>query len=125
MDCSDKRGTASVSQRPWGTYETLHHDDEEGFLVKKIVVNPSSRLSLQSHEHRSELWVVVRGNGTVTVGDDAITVGPKSHVFIPRGAKHRISNSQNADPLVFVEVQLGSVLLESDIHRYQDDYDRA
>ena len=79
--------------RPWGTYEVIRQNNLENFLLKKIVVNPNSRLSLQSHEHRSEHWVVVQGQGVVVVGEDSVVCALNTHVFIPRGAKHRMQNT--------------------------------
>ena len=115
-----------VTERPWGTYEVLFQDTAtDHFLLKKIVVRPSSRLSLQSHEHRSEHWVVVEGTGNVVVGEDTLVCAPNTHVFIPRGAKHRICNTSPTANLVFVEVQVGTTLREDDITRYEDDYKRA
>lgn len=113
-----------VCVRPWGTYTTLFSEDCS-FLLKKIIVNPSSRLSLQSHNHRSEDWVITSGYGMVVIGDDTIHVGPNSHVFIPKNVKHRIVNTSQSEEIVFVEVQVGSILEETDIVRYEDDYGRT
>lgn len=110
--------------RPWGRYEVIQQDSSENFLLKKIVVNPSSRLSLQSHEHRSEHWIVTQGKGLVVVGEDEVVCALNTHVFIPRGAKHRMQNTSKTEDLVFVEVQVGNILLEEDIVRYEDDYSR-
>jgi mannose-6-phosphate isomerase-like protein (cupin superfamily) len=109
-------------RRPWGTYEVL--EDGDGFKVKKIVVNPGQRLSLQSHKQRNEHWVVTQGIATVTLGDEDITLRPNQYVHIPIGTRHRIQNP-GTEPLVFVEVQCGAYLGEDDITRYQDDYHRA
>ena len=115
-----------TTERPWGTYEVIRSKlDNDNFLLKKIVVNPQQRLSLQSHKHRSEHWVVVKGNGEVTIGEDVLVCSLNTQLFIPRGAKHRIQNTSVETPLVFVEVQVGDILEESDIIRYQDDYSRA
>ena len=112
--------------RPWGTYEVLQPQGEgENFLLKKIIVNPGHRLSLQSHRHRSEHWVVVNGTGTVTIGEDDVICAHNTQIFIPRGAKHRIENTSVDTPLVFIEVQVGNELKEDDIVRYEDDYQRA
>lgn len=110
--------------RPWGTYEVIRKQNKETFAVKKIVVYPKSRLSLQSHAHRSEHWIVVSGSGVVTVGEDQIVCGTNTHVFIPRCVKHRVENTSSDDDLVFIEVQMGTVLEEHDIKRYEDDYGR-
>ena len=114
----------TTQQRPWGSYATLAQ--EEGrFLFKKIVVHGGKRLSLQSHAHRSEHWIVLSGRGEVTVKGDTLVVGPGSHVFVPRGAKHRMTNADTTTPLEFVEVQTGAVLSEDDIVRYEDDFGRC
>jgi len=110
--------------RPWGNWTTLLVD-EGRFKCKHIIVSPSHRLSLQSHIHRSEHWIIVRGSGVVTVGDDEFSVGINSHVFIQKNVRHRIHNTDTSEPLVFVEVQLGSHLSEDDITRYEDDYNRT
>lgn len=116
---------ADITNRPWGSYATLHHSKEDGFLLKRISVAPGRRLSLQSHQHRSEFWTVIKGCGEVTVGADVLMVGPRSSVYIPCQAKHRIENTHITDELVFVEVQVGDILEETDIQRYEDDYGRV
>jgi mannose-6-phosphate isomerase len=108
--------------RPWGFFEVLV--EEPGYKVKRIEVKPGQRLSLQSHEKRSEHWVVVAGEAVVTVGDGENVVRINEHVAIPVGCKHRIAN-RGSGPLVFIEVQCGSYLGEDDIKRYQDDYHRS
>lgn len=114
---------AQAVERPWGAYEVLN--EGRGFLVKRIRVDPGRRLSLQSHTHRAEHWVVISGTGRVTVGTTELRVGENTHVFIPRGARHRIENTADAIALVFVEVQTGETLLEEDIVRYDDDFGRC
>ena len=111
-----------VVARPWGTY--LELDRGPTSVVKRIVVNPGCRLSLQSHHHRSEHWTVVEGRGVATVCDDLIPLRPNVHVFIPKNARHRLTNDSDM-PLEVIEVQYGTVLTEEDIVRYEDDYDRA
>ncbi len=109
-------------QRPWGWYDVI--DAESGFQVKQIMVNPGASLSLQSHEHRAEHWVVVAGTATITVGDTVAEFASNSHVYIPLKAKHRLQN--NTHQLVrLVEVQCGSYLGEDDIVRYEDRYNRV
>ena len=108
--------------RPWGVYEVLHGGD--GFKVKRIVVNPGQGLSLQSHRHRAEHWIVVRGVARVTRGDDTFAVAANQSTYIPPGVRHRLENPQTA-PLELVEVQTGSYLGEDDIVRYDDVYGRA
>ncbi|MBN2333231.1 MAG: phosphomannose isomerase type II C-terminal cupin domain [Deltaproteobacteria bacterium] len=108
--------------RPWGTYQVLHR--EEGCQVKKIVVNPGQRLSLQLHHQRSEHWVVIEGPAVITVDDQEREVAVGGHVFIPREAKHRLENRTD-ELVVIIEVQQGSYLGEDDIVRFADDYKRA
>ena len=107
--------------RPWGSWYVL--DESDGFKVKRIHVRPHSRLSYQTHSHRSEHWVVVKGTATCTLDDVESVVPTGGYVDVPRGAKHRISNAQDEE-LVIVEVQLGSYTGEDDIVRLQDDYGR-
>ncbi len=108
--------------RPWGNYTVLE-EDPEGFKLKRIEVAPGARLSLQSHAHRSEHWVVVSGTATVTNGDEVITVCKNQSTYIPIGAKHRLEN-RGSEPLHIVEIQVGSYLGEDDIQRYEDNYGR-
>lgn len=109
-------------ERPWGMYEVLAEGD--GFKVKRIEVKPGHRLSLQSHEKRSEHWVVVAGTALVTVGEQEIALRTNQHVNIPTQTKHRVANP-GQDLLVFIEVQSGIYLGEDDIKRFEDDYHRA
>lgn len=108
--------------RPWGSFEILHEEDQ--LKVKKIIVKPGKRLSLQSHKHRSENWVIIAGNAVVTRDDEKIPLSPNQHVFIPAEAKHRIAN-EGSEEVVFVEVQTGTYLGEDDIVRYEDDFNRV
>jgi mannose-6-phosphate isomerase len=108
--------------RPWGSFHVL--DEQAGFKVKRIVVEPQGRLSLQSHKHRSEHWTVVNGTATVTVGDRVTAMTRGQSVDIPLGAKHRLENLH--DGLVeIIEVQFGDYLGEDDIVRYDDIYARS
>ena len=109
------------SQRPWGCYIKLF--EEAGVWVKRVEVNPSARLSLQKHQHRSEKWNIVMGHGRVTINSKEMDVGPGSVIDVPLGAIHRIANV-GADKLVFIEVACGDYLSEDDIIRLQDDYKR-
>ena len=109
-------------QRPWGTWEILAVGGR--YAVKRIVVKPGQRLSLQRHKFRGEHWVVVAGEGRVTRDAEVLSVGAGEHVLIGRGAVHRIENP-GATELVFIEVQHGERLEESDIERLQDDYGRT
>jgi mannose-1-phosphate guanylyltransferase/mannose-6-phosphate isomerase len=108
--------------RPWGNYAVLE-EDPEGFKIKRIEVAPGARLSLQSHEQRSEHWVVVSGTATVTNGDEVITVHKNQSTYIPIGSKHRLEN-RASEPLHIVEIQVGEYLGEDDIQRYEDNYGR-
>lgn len=110
------------THRPWGTFDAVHQG--QGFKVKHIVVEPGQSLSLQSHDHRAEHWVVVRGTARVTRGDHVFTLAGNQSTFIPKGTIHRLANPGTV-PLELVEVQTGDYLGEDDIVRYQDAYGRA
>ena len=107
--------------RPWGSFECLYMGRR--FQVKRIVVKPGGILSLQSHVHRSEHWIVVEGTAKVTIGDNVKLVGENQSVYIPVGDKHRMENPGKV-PMVLIEVQTGSYLGEDDIVRYEDVYAR-
>ncbi len=107
--------------RPWGWFESLVVGDR--FQVKRIVVHPGAALSLQSHHHRSEHWIVVQGTAKVTVDEDVKLVSENQSVYIPLGAVHRMENPGKV-PMVLIEVQTGSYLGEDDIIRYEDVYAR-
>lgn len=118
-----------VGVRPWGVYYVM--EDKPNFKVKKIIVNPGARLSLQSHNHRSEHWVVVQGTASVQTRrpEDPSHVGHRilyanESCYIPKGYVHRLGNTEK-EPLVIVEVQLGDYMGEDDIVRYEDDYSRT
>jgi mannose-1-phosphate guanylyltransferase/mannose-6-phosphate isomerase len=108
--------------RPWGWYQTINLGDR--FHVKEIVVKPGGKLSLQSHNHRAEHWVVVRGTAKVTIDDATKLVGENESVYIPLGARHRLENSGRI-PMHLIEVQTGSYLEEDDIVRFDDVYGRS
>jgi len=117
-----KQATAfPKDHRPWGWFESLVMGDR--FQVKRIVVHPGAALSLQSHHHRSEHWIVVEGTAKVTVDDDVKLVSENQSVYIPLGAVHRMENPGKV-PMVLIEVQTGSYLGEDDIIRYEDVYAR-
>ncbi|MFX0546619.1 mannose-1-phosphate guanylyltransferase/mannose-6-phosphate isomerase [Roseovarius sp. S1116L3] len=107
--------------RPWGWYECLAMGGR--FQVKRIVVNPGASLSLQSHHHRSEHWIVVEGTARVTVGGEVQLLSENQSVYIPLGSVHRMENPGKL-PMVLIEVQTGSYLGEDDIIRYEDVYAR-
>jgi mannose-1-phosphate guanylyltransferase len=116
-----------IGIRPWGLYYVL--EDKPNYKVKKIVVNPDSRLSLQSHQHRSEHWVIVSGTATVEIRDTddedkwVRVLQPNQSCYISATAIHRIANYGKI-PLVFIEVQVGEYTGEDDIARFEDDYAR-
>jgi mannose-1-phosphate guanylyltransferase/mannose-6-phosphate isomerase len=121
--------TAGISQahqhtrdyRPWGWFESLVN--MPGYQVKRLHVYPGSALSLQSHQHRSEHWVVVTGNATVVRDDEVLKLATNESVYIHVGQKHRLANESDG-ALTVIEVQTGDYLGEDDIVRYKDDYHR-
>ncbi|MCV2882225.1 mannose-1-phosphate guanylyltransferase/mannose-6-phosphate isomerase [Actibacterium sp. XHP0104] len=108
--------------RPWGWFESLVVGGR--FQVKRILVHPGASLSLQSHFHRSEHWIVVEGTAKVTINDDVRLVAENESVYIPLGAKHRMENPGKV-PMVLIEVQTGAYVGEDDIVRYEDVYARG
>ncbi|MET4515806.1 mannose-1-phosphate guanylyltransferase/mannose-6-phosphate isomerase [Bradyrhizobium sp. I1.7.5] len=108
--------------RPWGSYQSV--DNGERHQVKRIVVKPGGRLSLQKHHHRAEHWIVVRGAARVTVNETVKTVHENESIYIPMGAVHRMENPGKI-MLELIEVQTGSYLGEDDIIRIEDDYQRS
>lgn len=107
--------------RPWGSYDSV--DSGPGFQVKRIIVNPGAKLSLQKHARRAEHWVVVSGTAKVTCDANIFTLDANESTFIPLGAKHRLENP-GSEPLHVIEVQSGSYLGEDDIVRFEDTYGR-
>jgi mannose-1-phosphate guanylyltransferase / mannose-6-phosphate isomerase len=107
--------------RPWGSYQSVDNGDRH--QVKRIIVKPGQRLSLQKHHHRAEHWIVVRGAARVTVNETVKTVHENESVYIPMGAVHRLENPGKI-MLELIEVQTGSYLGEDDIIRIEDDYRR-
>ncbi len=107
--------------RPWGTYEVLI--DEDKYKIKRIVVKPGKRLSLQKHFHRSEHWIVVSGTATVTIGNERKLVRPNESTYINIGEIHRLEN-EGKIPVVLIEAQVGEYTGEDDIVRIEDDYKR-
>ena len=110
--------------RPWGWYINVEGNDHSGYKVKRIGVYPGKRLSLQSHDNRSEHWVICKGKARVQLNDEFIEMGPNEHVYIPVKALHRMENIGD-DMVEFVETQIGDYLGEDDIVRYEDDFGRA
>ncbi len=107
--------------RPWGSFTVL--EDLPHCKVKRLVVHPGHRLSLQYHHQREEHWTVVRGTPTITVGDKQWKAQVGEHIHIPCGAHHRIANEAREDAEL-IEVQLGDYFGEDDIVRLEDDYNR-
>ncbi|CUK02571.1 Alginate biosynthesis protein AlgA [Ruegeria denitrificans] len=114
--------TFPKDHRPWGWFESLVVGDR--FQVKRIHVHPGASLSLQSHVHRSEHWIVVEGTALVTIDDTEQLVSENQSVYIPLGAVHRMENPGKV-PMVLIEVQTGTYLGEDDIVRYEDIYARG
>lgn len=107
--------------RPWGTYTIL--EDTPGYKIKRIVVKPGKRLSLQKHYHRNEHWIVVSGTATVTVGNETKLIRPNESTYIKMGEIHRLANDGRV-PVVLIEAQVGEYTGEDDIVRIDDDFQR-
>lgn len=120
--CKGDNVVGKVYPRPWGSYQTLALAD--GYQVKILTINPMGKLSLQKHQHRSEHWVVVKGQPTITVAEVTKIYQINDKVYIPAGAAHRIENLEN-EAAVVVEVQIGEYLGEDDIIRLHDIYGRV
>ncbi|HJJ39552.1 MAG TPA: sugar phosphate nucleotidyltransferase, partial [Methanocorpusculum sp.] len=119
----DERASLHTTvHRPWGTYTTLLRSDT--YLIKRLVILPHKRISLQYHNHRSEHWVVVKGTAEVTNGDAVMSIRTGESTFIPAKTKHRLANETD-EPLEVVEVQQGSSLTDEDIIRIDDDFKRV
>ena len=109
------------AERPWGSWHVL--DEGQGYKVKRINVSPGCRLSYQTHEHRSEHWVVIQGVATCVLDGETVVRAAGQSIDVPTGAAHRICNAHD-DELVIIEVQRGSYTGEDDIVRLEDDYGR-
>ncbi|RST72445.1 mannose-1-phosphate guanylyltransferase/mannose-6-phosphate isomerase [Candidatus Aquarickettsia rohweri] len=112
----------NIEYRPWGYYENLVIS--RGYKIKKIIVNQGGKLSLQSHDFRSEQWTVIKGIATVTIDEKVFQLTKHQSTFIPVKAKHRLENCHD-EILEIIEIQIGEKLIESDIHRYEDIYERV
>ena len=112
----------NVYYRPWGKYTNLFEGKQ--FLIKELFVKTKDILSLQKHHHRAEHWLVTRGNPKITLNKDSFIMKPNEHIFIPLQAIHRIQNP-GKKPVKIMEAQVGSILKETDIVRYQDVYGRV
>lgn len=111
-----------IFARPWGFYKTTILNDM--FQAKVIHVLPGQAMSLQSHCRREECWVIVNGEGLIQLGESVHPVAPGRSYFIPKGCKHRLTNTSETETLILIEVQLGDYFGEDDIKRYEDSYGR-
>jgi mannose-1-phosphate guanylyltransferase / mannose-6-phosphate isomerase len=112
----------SKTKRPWGTFEILCKGP--GYQAKILIVLPKGRLSLQTHKHRDEQWIIARGTAKITIGKEQKELGKGEAATVPRTVAHRIENISEIDPLEIIEVQLGDYIDEDDIERIEDDYGR-
>ncbi|MBN2864509.1 MAG: mannose-1-phosphate guanylyltransferase/mannose-6-phosphate isomerase [Thiotrichales bacterium] len=103
--------------RPWGTYTIL--ESGKRYKIKRIEVQPGKSLSLQTHQYRSEHWIVISGTATVTIGTQTNAVLPNESTYIPIGEKHRLANFE-AEPLILIEAQVGDIISETDIERFSE-----
>ena len=111
-----------ITTKPWGEFSILEKGST--YQVKKLLINPLQKLSLQIHERRSEHWTIVSGTARIFLGDDSMEMGINQSIYIPKGVKHRICNLSSDDLLVVIETQVGTYLGEDDIVRLEDDYGR-
>ena len=107
--------------RPWGEWQVL--DMQPHVVVKKLLLCPGGRISLQRHQHRTERWIVTAGVATVLCDNNLMHLNVGESIMIPCGSIHRLSNNGTA-PLALIEVQIGNYLSEEDIERFSDDYGR-
>jgi mannose-6-phosphate isomerase-like protein (cupin superfamily) len=112
----------NLFKRPWGHYVNLYRG--KGFLIKELFVKPKGILSLQKHYHRSEHWLITQGIAKVTLDKKTFLMHQNEKIFIPLGSIHRIQNNYKK-PLKIIEAQVGSILKETDIVRFQDIYGRV
>ena len=117
-----KNYLGNVEKRPWGNYHIIAKNT--GYQIKEIKVFKNSKLSLQKHNNRSEFWQIVKGESKIIIEDDEYFLKEKEHIYIPKETVHRIENIGNEE-LIFIEIQLGENLQESDIIRIEDDYGRV
>ncbi len=118
----EDRLEGEIFARPWGIYKTTVLNDM--FQAKVIYIMPGQALSLQSHRHREEYWIVIHGSGDIQLDGSIHGVTPGQSFFIPKGCKHRMSNTSETEILILNEVQLGDYFGEDDIQRYDDRYGR-
>ena len=111
----------TIVNKPWGTYEIIN--EGKRYTVKKITVYSGGQLSLQSHKHRSEHWLIAEGSAEVVINEETFNLHENQHIFIPQGAKHRLANRRD-QTLIVIEMWFGDNLDESDIKRFEDIYNR-
>ena len=111
----------SIVSKPWGSFQVIEEGDK--YTLKRLTVKKGGRLSLQSHNHRSEHWVVVQGEAEVILGDKNLKLKENENIYIPVNTKHSLANKKERE-LIIIEVWYGDTLEEEDIIRYQDIYDR-
>jgi len=111
----------SIVNKNWGFFEIINEGKK--YTVKKLIVKPGGQLSLQSHEGRSEHWLIVEGNAEVIINEETFNLHENQHIFIPQGAKHRLANWGD-QTLIVVEIWFGDKLDENDIKRYEDKEDK-
>ena len=111
----------SIVNKPWGSFEII--DEGEKYTVKKIIVHSGGKLSLQSHEHRSEHWLISSGFAEIIIGEKIHKLKENDNIFIPKGSKHRLANL-GSENLIVIEMWFGNKLDENDIKRYEDIYNR-
>jgi len=109
----------SVVNKPWGSFEII--DEGTKHTVKKIIVHPDGKLSLQSHEHRSEHWLIASGSAEVIIDDETYNLKENDNIFIPKGSKHMLVNKVQIN-LIMNEMRYGDKLYAHDIKRYEDIY---
>ena len=107
----------NIVNKRWGSFEVIKEGKK--YTVKKLIVDPEGQLSLQSHEGRSEHWLVAEGKAEVIINDETYNLTENQHIFIPQGAKHRLANKGDQS-LVVIEMWFGDLLDENDIKRYED-----
>ena len=112
----------NIVKKPWGMFEVI--DQSNKYTVKKIIVNPGGKLSLQSHQYRSEHWLVAEGKATIIIDETSHSLIENDHIFIPKGSKHRLENLGSKN-LIIIEMWFGEMLDENDIKRYEDIYNRV
>ena len=112
----------SIVNKPWGSFEII--DQGEKYKVKKIIVHPGGKLSLQSHESRSEHWLIASGVAEVIIDEITHNLKENDNIFVPRGSKHRLTNL-GSENLIVIEMWFGDKLDENDIKRFEDIYNRS